>query len=884
MKDPSKTHSELIAEIILLRQRINELEQSETNLAEHKRTEETLKESEERYRIAIESSNDGVAIVQNDVHAYANRAFLAVFGYNDLSEVVGKPRYLIIHPDDRERVNGYVLARQEGEHAPTRYEFKGIKKDGSPIDVDVSASTISYKGEKAILAYFRDTTERKQAEAETKRIKAAVDATGDAIGMSTPDGQHFYQNEAFDRLFGYTQEEVSCLHPIKLYGNEDGGKKVFETIMAGKPWQGEIEMVAKNGRRFPVSLRADAIKDESGKIIGLIGIHADITERKQAEEALREDAERLRTVIEAVQEGITLSDEKGHFEAYNSRMERLTGYSADEANASSDFTTLLYPDPKDREKALEGLNELTTTGMSREAETKIQTKDGIQKYALVSTALVLHKGQRWFLGSYHDITGRKRTEGQIVKLALLKERLIDGLRLGEKLKLITDGIVEIFGADFAGIWLIREGDLCEKGCIHAKSEEGPDACRDRARCLHLVASSGRYTHIDANYRRVPFGCRLGRVAFGEDSRFITNDVTHDPRVHDREWTQALGLVSFAGFRFLSAEDTPMGVTALFSKQAILPGEEELMAGLAAYLSPLILSHMARKALLKSETKFRTLFENANDAILLLRDDIFIDCNARTLQMFQCSRDQVIGQPPYRFSPPLQPDGRDSREKALEKIYAALAGEPQFFEWKHCLYDGTPFDVEVSLNPVELGSELFIQAIVRDVTERKLLEKELHRLSIVDELTGLYNRRGFLTLSEQQLKLAERTKKSILLFFLDLDHMKWINDTLGHHEGDTALAEIAAILRQTFRESDIIGRVGGDEFAVLAIDGTDEARVVPMNRLRNALENYNKPEGRKYQLSLSIGIARYEPDEPASLDELMAQADTLMYEEKSKKQH
>ena len=123
---------------------------------------------------------------------------------------------------------------------------------------------------------------------------------------------------------------------------------------------------------------------------------------------------------------------------------------------------------------------------------------------------------------------------------------------------------------------------------------------------------------------------------------------------------------------------------------------------------------------------------------------------------------------------------------------------------------------------------------------------------------------------------------MLLFFADLDKMKQINDTLGHQEGDKALTEIATILKEVFRESDIIGRMGGDEFAILAIDTTDETREVLINRLHNILDNYNRPEGRNYQLSLSIGIAHYDPEKPSSLDELMAQADELMYEEKRRK--
>ncbi|MCX5810629.1 MAG: GGDEF domain-containing protein [Proteobacteria bacterium] len=108
--------------------------------------------------------------------------------------------------------------------------------------------------------------------------------------------------------------------------------------------------------------------------------------------------------------------------------------------------------------------------------------------------------------------------------------------------------------------------------------------------------------------------------------------------------------------------------------------------------------------------------------------------------------------------------------------------------------------------------------------------------------------------------------------------------LGHQEGDKALIEVATILKEVFGESDIIGRMGGDEFAALAIDTTDKTREVLINRLHNSLEAYNKLGGRKYQLSLNIGIAHYNPETPSTFDEPMVQADILMYEEKRNKQH
>jgi len=137
---------------------------------------------------------------------------------------------------------------------------------------------------------------------------------------------------------------------------------------------------------------------------------------------------------------------------------------------------------------------------------------------------------------------------RIRKLGCLKEGLLSSGSLHEKLKHITNGVVEILHADFSRIWITKPGDLCDSGCMHAEITEGPHVCRYRDRCLHLIASSGRYTHTDGKvHRRVPFGCyKIGRVAAEDDPKFITNDVINDPRVHDHDWAKNLGLISFAG--------------------------------------------------------------------------------------------------------------------------------------------------------------------------------------------------------------------------------------------------------------------------------------------------------------------------------------------------
>ncbi|NGX54244.1 MAG: putative diguanylate cyclase AdrA [Chlamydiae bacterium] len=201
----------------------------------------------------------------------------------------------------------------------------------------------------------------------------------------------------------------------------------------------------------------------------------------------------------------------------------------------------------------------------------------------------------------------------------------------------------------------------------------------------------------------------------------------------------------------------------------------------------------------------------------------------------------------------------------------------------------PVDEELAQETVCQGaqdylpkSEITTQSlnrVARSAIERHELRESLKALSFTDELTGLYNRRGFMTLTKQHIDLALRQKHGFFLFQIDLDHLKEINDTFGHLEGDKALVKTADSLKKNFRISDIISRIGGDEFAVIALNVPEEKGHLLKNHLLEIIREWNATKEQPWQLSLSIGTAYFDPSKATSIEKLLELADQEMYADK-----
>jgi PAS domain S-box-containing protein len=327
----------------------------------------------------------------------------------------------------------------------------------------------------------------------------------------------------------------------------------------------------------------------------IIVIIRDITERKKTEKELRSREELLSATLESTADGILVVDENGVVTHSNARFTEMWRIPREHVEMRDGSLLLKHAliQLKDRRAFLSRIREL----YSRPNVTfdTLLFKDG-RSFELVAYPLNKEGAVAGRVLSFRDVTEQKVAEGRVTCLNQLKERLLGPGDLGDKLQFITETVVNALKVDFARIWVTRPADLCDSGCFHASVTNGPHICSSRRRCLHLMASSGRYTHLNGKvHRRVPFGCyKIGRIASGAEPGFLTNDVSNDVRVHDHEWASKLGLVSFAGQRVLSTNGDPIGVLAFFSKNAISDDEFAFGEALASTVSQVIQTSMAEE--------------------------------------------------------------------------------------------------------------------------------------------------------------------------------------------------------------------------------------------------------------------------------------------------
>jgi PAS domain S-box-containing protein len=407
-----------------------------------KLAEIALQKSEEQLRGIFNNLQDAYFQANmSGTFTLVSPSALTMYGFESINELIGKPAALL-YADPQERDSIITELHTKGQIKD--YVSQGRKKDGTAFWVSLNIQ-LRYDNNGQILGIdevVRDITERKQAEEKLLRIMAAVESASDAIGISDAQGRHIFQNKALSELFGFqTAEEIQAAGGGSVVVKDPSvAREMFENIQSGKPWEGELEMVTKNGRVFPAFERANAILDNSGNIIGFIGIVTGITERKRMEDELRESEKRYRRLVEQSPYGIAIYQE-GKFVYVNPAALIIFGASVRKDLIGKQVLSIVHPDSK--EEVISRMKLVSSKITVPSMEEKLIRFDGSPFTAEVIALKTTYNDKPAGQVIVWDITERKRTEESLQKLNL-------AINQSQEIIFITDkeGIITFINPEF----------------------------------------------------------------------------------------------------------------------------------------------------------------------------------------------------------------------------------------------------------------------------------------------------------------------------------------------------------------------------------------------------------------------------------------------------
>lgn len=438
-----------------------------------------------------------------------------------------------------------------------------------------------------------------------EEFRATFYSIGDGVISTDATGHVTRMNPVAEKLTGWIEAEALGQPVAQVFRivNEESRAEVESPVTrviregVTANLANHTLLLSRDGTEHPIADSGAPVCDETGKVIGVVLVFRDQSAERQAEVLLRRSQEQFQSIVKVAQDAIVMIDPQGHISLWNDSAERVLGYSAEEA-IGQHLHELLAP-ARFHEASEKGFAEFQRSGVGaavgKTLELPALHKDGKEIPVELSLAPVQLDGRWHAVGIVRDITERKKAKEQQARLLgrleavnRLREDLLLPASREEKFRNITEAAVRLLDLDFCRIWIVKPSDLCNQGCIHAAATDENHLCRHRDECLHLAASSGRYTHTDGDHRRVPIGLyKIGRIASGEEQKFLTNNVATDPRVHNHKWAKSLGLVAFAGYKLRDSDGKPIGVLAMFAKHPILEEDDAFLCSLAETTSKVI---------------------------------------------------------------------------------------------------------------------------------------------------------------------------------------------------------------------------------------------------------------------------------------------------------
>ncbi|MBS3781158.1 MAG: PAS domain S-box protein [Candidatus Thermoplasmatota archaeon] len=523
-----------------------------------------------------------------------------------------------------------------------------------------------------------------------------------------------YVTPNVEEILGYEQEEMISgdISYADILPETDLARLKREVerhidIEADRIEHRPYRLIKKDGGIIWVKDHTKIIRDE-GEVKYYLGYLVDITEQKRAEESLQKSEERYRRLFESAKDGILiLNYYTGEIKDANPYIRDILDYSLDELQEEELWEIGSFEQICENR---DGFKELRDQDYVRYEDIPLHTKDGKKVPVEFVSNVYRAGGEEVIQCNIRELSERKKTEEKLEEQHRLLQNLLGNAPgvafrcLFDEyytMKFLSQGCKELTGYD--------QEDLIDNRESSYKELILPEDRKDlRDKIQRSIEEDERYKHT---YRI--------KTADG-DVKWV--------------WERGKGV------------DTDNDHT---------------------YIEGMIIDITDRKEvereLKKSEERYRTIFQSANDAIMIMGRNKFLDCNEKTEEMFKCDREEIIGRAPWEFSPKKQPDGRPSKDKAREKIDQAFEGEATFFEWVHKKMDGTEFHTEVSLNRYDIGEESRLIAVVRDITDRKEAQKRkkfLHTMLGHDVGNKTQTAKGYLKLLKEKYGEEELIDKSI----------------------------------------------------------------------------------------------------------------------------
>jgi diguanylate cyclase (GGDEF)-like protein/PAS domain S-box-containing protein len=676
-----------------------------------------------------------------------------------------------------------------------------------------------------------EDAERKGAEERIRFQARLLDAVGESVIATDVEGKAIYWNRAAEVLYGWSEEEVIGQTLAEFVISKDLRERAAEIrseLRKGKSWSGEFIVQRKDGTTFPAMVTSTPVHDERGSLVGMIGVSADITERKQVEEALKESEERFRSTFDEASIGMAVNSFDGRFLQVNRTLCEMLGYSEEEL-LGTNFQAITHPDDLD---------------------------------ISVGQVQRLLEGE---LGGYQIEKRYLHAEGYPVWVSLSVSLAKDSENCPLHLIAQMQGFSKRKQTDDA----LRESEERYRSLV----ELSPDAI--------LVHSEGKVVYVNTAGAKL-LGAALpdkltGKPALGfihPDYREIARERVRLVLIQRKQVESIEEKIVCLDGRVMDAE-----VSGSFILYQGKPAVQNVIRDITERKE-------AEENLRKSEARLgeaqRIAHLGSWERDVKTGEESWSD---ETFRIYGYEPKEVVP----TLDKVMELVHPDDRELIRKKIDAALyEGEPYDFEHRIVRADGEVRWIHRRGEVVreEGGEPLRIIGTVHDITEHKALEKRLEYQAYHDELTDLPNRRLFIERLKQALRRTRRRRigRKVAVLFMDLDNFKVVNDSLGHEAGDLLLVAAGERVRWCLRPEDTLARLGGDEFAVLLEEveaPSDVAKVA-----ERIVERFRAPfvvEGREFVIRPSIGIALGTARQKTAED-LLRDADTAMYQAKGREDH